>query len=212
MLFFRFQFALRPGHVSGKVRGVFKTKLPCLARTKMGSDLLSTAVRSDSYSAAPPPLKVFFSNQRTNHFWPATSDKNHPEKPNPNAPPRTFQKRPGCFSDFQSIKKQVWKKATSNQQILPTWGWCGLLPCWLFGLALYSWWAKICWSWATRCQGFFSASERDIYWELEAEQKKGGEKDFLLGGSVSEFGLKPAINTPFGCTVSRSIPKRKPAK
>ena len=110
MLFFRFQFALRPGHASGKVPGVFKTKWPCLARTKMGPDLLSTAVRSDSYSAAPPPLSFYCSNERTNQCWPPTSDKNHknhPEKPNPNAPPRTFQqKRPGCFSDFQSIRRQ----------------------------------------------------------------------------------------------------------
>lgn len=127
MLFFRFQFALRPGHASGKVRGVFNTKWPCLAGTKMGPDLLSTAVGSDSYSAAPPPLSFFFPTKEPTIVDPPLPTRIIPKNPTRTHPHRPFNKKDqGVFQtskvseDKRNIKKQIWKKATSNQQILPT--------------------------------------------------------------------------------------------
>lgn len=201
-----------------KVPGVFKTKWPCLARTKMGPDLLSTAVRSDSYSAAPPPLSFFCPNQRTNHCWPPTSDKNHPEKPNPNAPPRTFQqKRPGCFSDFQSIRRQEkyhktdLEKGWKRQQ--PTNKSCQLevgVGCYLVGCLVW-----LCIPGEQRFADLgplgvkiFLGFRKGHLLGAGSGTKKGARRIFFWGGSVSKFGFKPANNTPFGCTVSRSIPKK----
>lgn len=192
MLFFRFQFALRPGHASGKVRGVFNTKWPCLAGTKMGPDLLSTAVGSDSYSAAPPPLSFFFQPKNqpllTPHFRQESSRKTQPERTPTDLSTkktRVFFRLPKYQKTREISKNRSGKRQQATNKSFQLEVGVG---CYLVGYLVW-----LCIPGEQRfadlgplgVKDFFGLPKGTFIGSWKRNKKKGGEKDFFFFGGLS---------------------------